>query len=96
MVAVADLEAAMPVLAVVVVHLVLVVLVLERHDREHPSPCRLRHAHVLPRLSLAAAHLPRVASRPPALRHRVLAVAIPGPVAESNPRCIQAPGRLAK
>ena len=52
---------AVPVLAVVVGHLVLVVLVLERHDRDHTSPGRPRRAHVVPRLSLAAAHLPRAA-----------------------------------
>lgn len=60
-VAVSDLEAAVPVRAVVVGHLVLAGLVLEFHDREHPSPGGLRRSHVVPRLSLAAAHLPRAA-----------------------------------
>lgn len=52
-VALSDLEApVVSVRAVVVDHLALGFLVLERHDREHPSPGRLRRAHVLPRLSL--------------------------------------------
>lgn len=101
--AVSDLEAAVPVRAVVVGHLVLAVLVLERHDREHHSPGRLRCAHVVPRLALAVGHLPRAAGRlpraalrPPALRDRVLAVAMPGPGEESNLPCIQARGQRAK
>lgn len=86
--AIADLEAAVPVLAVVIVHLILVVLVLERYNRKHSSLYRLCRAYVLLRLSLATAHLPRVALRPLALHYRVLTVTIPSPVVESNPRCI--------
>lgn len=59
-VAVSDLEEAVSVRAVVG-HLVLAGLALEFHDREHPSPGGLRRSHVVPRLSLAAAHLPRAA-----------------------------------
>lgn len=95
-VAVSDPEAAVPVRTAVVGHLVSAVLVLECHDREHPSPGGLHHAHVAPHLSLAAAHLPRAALPPPVLDHLVFALAIPGPVAESTPRCTLAPGPLAR
>lgn len=80
-----DLEAAaVPVRAVVVGHLVSAVLVLERHDCEHSSPGCLHRAYVVPRLSLAAAHLPRAALRATALHYRVLADAMPVPGVESN------------
>lgn len=93
---VSDLEAAVPVRVVVVGHLVSAVSVLECHDREHPSPGRLRRAPVVPRPSLADAHLPRAALPPPALHHCVLAVAMRDPGAKSSRQGIQALGQRAK